>query len=141
MLDRNVFIAHLLHFVFGLRKHSGNAAGYMRLLVAAGNLWQTGNGIHAGRLRIAQIQAKLAHHLTDQTVFLAHQCAQQMNLLYLSIAIALGNLLAALQRFHGFLSETVRFHLISLLYIIKTESVCPLGLFLRCQYIMVKESQ
>ena len=107
MFDRDILIPHLLHFDFCLIEHLSNAAGNIRLLVASADFRQLGDGIHACSLNVFRIVTKFAHHLTNQAIVLADQRAKQMDLLDLRISVALGNLLAALQRLHGLLSETI----------------------------------
>ena len=110
MLDGDILVPHLLHFSLGLRQHGSEAVGDIGLLVAAGDLRQAGDGTLTGILYLAKVEPQLAHQLADKAVFLTDQGAEQVNLLHLRVAIALGELLRALQRLHGFLGETVRIH-------------------------------
>ena len=96
MLDGNIFITHLLHLRFRLCQSGGEGSGYIRLLIASRDFRQSVNSTFTSGLNLLQIQTELAHQLTNESVFLTKQRIKQVNLLDLSIAIALRKLLCAL---------------------------------------------
>ena len=110
MLNRDIFVAHLLHLVFCFCQRLGEGSRHIRLLVAAGNLWQTIDRAFTCGLHLLRVQAEFAHQLTDQTVFLTQQRIQQMHLFDLRVSIALRKLLGGLQGLQGFLGEAVGVH-------------------------------
>ena len=75
--------------------------------MAFSEYWQTGNSAFTGAYCLTTADAQLFEHLTDEAVFLADQCAKQVNRLDLRVAVTLSHLLCALQRFKGLLGETV----------------------------------
>ena len=82
MLDRHIFIAHLLHFGFCMRQDRRDAVTHIGLLIAAGDLRQARNGIFTCRKRLRGVYTELFKHLSDQTVFLADGRAFEYTISY-----------------------------------------------------------
>ena len=92
MLDRGIFIPHLLRPCFGLGKGLIQAAGDVKLicLTAAADLWQFFND----GLQIADKRADVLPHLgdkiADQPFFCIQKSKSKMCLLHLLVAVLRG---------------------------------------------------